>query len=47
MPWTIGSVTADSVNSTVVSANSMTIEGLPVYAKRTVVITGMFNKIFS
>ena len=47
MPWTIGSVTADSVHSTAVSANSMTIEGLPVHAKRTIVMTGMFNNIFS
>ena len=52
MPWTLGDVTAESVSSTsvdstAVSANSITIQGSPVYAKRTIVITGMFNNIFS
>ena len=48
MPWTLGDVTAESVSSTsvdstAVSANSITIQGSPVYAKRTIVITGMFR----
>ena len=52
MPWTLGDVTAESVSSTsvdsnAVSANSITIQGSPVHAKRTIVITGMFNNIFS
>ena len=52
MPWTLGEVTADSIASTSVesasvSADAITIAGLPVHARRTIVITGMFNNIFS